>query len=654
MHRPYLGAFLALTLASTACAVRQPRPAAYRYVNHILIPPGVKDANVSERKFSIPTTANCSASEDGVRIHRGGRSVRVTVDRTALVAHPPGWLSAWGASLEKQGCLPVGDGLALANRITETLPLDPKAAYDLLHASVTTDGYIDLGPQHRLQVTAPIFRQGANSDASAIESSTASEQGGKLTVQMRASSDFLGYETAWYAVERNANRAGARIVPISIEDHIDGNTSRADKPRFNYFQFASDAAYYRLFYLTRLSQADHDIDVLAASTRAGLEEQTKRLETDPGMCSQNVSRTCAAVPREIAVTPYVLVTVNGLEKTIPVGGTVRAALKAAGVSLAEGVLPTLQVQRGYAGRLTPVIFDRARPDILDLLLTGGEEIRWTTPPPLGKLVDVGGYHVHLYCTGTGTPTVMIVGAGFSFDWGLVQPEVAKFTRVCTYDPSGTAWSDPGPELTCSNRVGEIHHLLKNARIDGPHVFVGLSIGALVARLYASQYRDDVAGMVIVDHAFLNPVDDSPPHVPPPSKPGFTPPILLSRTPIDATVEDISNFNNLPERYRMLHRWAAALNPVLPTVQTAEKCIAEVEAATQGRADTLGSLPLVVVSTANDSPNYPKLQARLLALSPNSKQLIATKSFHAVEIDQPDVVVSAIRQVIEARRSNSDY
>ena len=58
------------------------------------------------------------------------------------------------------------------------------------------------------------------------------------------------------------------------------------------------------------------------------------------------------------------------------------------------------------------------------------------PPPIGKLVDVGGYRVHLYCTGSGSPAVVIVGAGFSFNWGLVQPEVAKFTQVCSYDHSG--------------------------------------------------------------------------------------------------------------------------------------------------------------------------------------------------------------------------
>jgi pimeloyl-ACP methyl ester carboxylesterase len=123
------------------------------------------------------------------------------------------------------------------------------------------------------------------------------------------------------------------------------------------------------------------------------------------------------------------------------------------------------------------------------------------PAPLGKLVDVGGYRVHLYCTGTASPTVVIVGAGFSFNWGLVQPEVAKFTQVRSYDHSGIGWSESGPKDSCSLRVTEVHTALKNAGIKGPYVLVGHSLGGLVARLYAGQYPDEVAGMVFVDHAF---------------------------------------------------------------------------------------------------------------------------------------------------------
>jgi len=271
-----------------------------------------------------------------------------------------------------------------------------------------------------------------------------------------------------------------------------------------------------------------------------------------------------------------------------------------------------------------------------------------SPPPLGRLIDVGGYRVHLYCTGEGSPAVMIAGAGFSFDWGLVQPEVAKFARVCTYDVSGTAWSDPGPSTTCQERVTEIHKLLNAAGIDGPYVLVGFSFGALVARHYAHQFPGEVAGMVIVDHAFLHPVDDQAVRSTI-SAPGLdTPPRLIHQEPIVFTVEETSAFNNLPEANRQLHRWAMSLHPALPTLEAAEKCSAEVDAEEQ-RPDPLGNLPLVVVSTANDSPNYPKLQAKLLKLSHNSRQLIASKSFHSVEIDQPDIVVRAIRQVVDAVR-----
>ena len=273
-----------------------------------------------------------------------------------------------------------------------------------------------------------------------------------------------------------------------------------------------------------------------------------------------------------------------------------------------------------------------------------------TPPPLGKLIDVGGYRVHLYCTGEGSPTVMIAGAGFSFDWGLVQPEVAKFTRVCTYDVSGTAWSDPGPSETCQQRVTEIRKLLQNASLEGPYVFVGFSFGALVTRHYVNQFPAEVSGMILVDHAFLHPVDDQPSHGAI-SAPGLDrPPRLIHQEPIVFSVEETSAFNNLPEANRQMHRWAMSLHPALPTLEIAEKCFAAVDAEEQ-RPDPLGNLPLVVVSTANDSPNYPKLQAKLLKLSHNSKQMIAAKSFHSVEIDQPDVVVLAIRQVVDAVRQN---
>src|SRR6266481_9658654 len=178
------------------------------------------------------------------------------------------------------------------------------------------------------------------------------------------------------------------------------------------------------------------------------------------------------------------------------------------------------------------------------------------PPPLGKLVDVGGYRVHLYCTGAGSPTVVIVGAGFSFDWGLVQPGAASVTQVCSYDHSGIAWSDDGPTDSCALRVSEIHEALKNVGIKGPYVLVGHSLGALVARLYAGKYPDDVAGVVFVDHAIAM-INRRPPPTagaagPPPMPPPPTSPPGGGKTAIG--MEDDPNFSKLSASDRELHLW----------------------------------------------------------------------------------------------------
>ncbi len=168
----------------------------------------------------------------------------------------------------------------------------------------------------------------------------------------------------------------------------------------------------------------------------------------------------------------------------------------------------------------------------------------------------------------------------------------------------------------------------------------------MARLYASLYPSEVAGMVIVDHAFIDVGGNPPPAIASPSFAGLdSPPVLIHQTPIILTVEDTSNFRKLPESIQKLHRWAESLRPVLPTVETADDCLAQLKG-TDRVPHPLGNTPLVVVSTGNDLPNYKKLQTELLVLSNRSRQLMAESSFHSVEIDQPEVVVDAIRQVLD--------
>lgn len=133
-------------------------------------------------------------------------------------------------------------------------------------------------------------------------------------------------------------------------------------------------------------------------------------------------------------------------------------------------------------------------------------------PPPGKLVDVGGYKLHIYCIGEGSPTVILDSAAdmMSSDWAWVQPEIAKNTQVCSYDRAGMGWSDPSPTSRDAKQVViELHSLLTNAGISGPYVLVGHSVSGLYVRLYASQYPDEVVGMVLVDPGHPNMDQDIP-------------------------------------------------------------------------------------------------------------------------------------------------
>lgn len=281
--------------------------------------------------------------------------------------------------------------------------------------------------------------------------------------------------------------------------------------------------------------------------------------------------------------------------------------------------------------------------IVTLAQTGG--LDQSPPPPLGKLVDVGGYRVHLYCTGNGSPTVVIVGAPYSADWGLVQPDVAKITQVCSYDHSGLGWSDDGPKDSCSLRVGEVHAALKNAGIKGPYVLVGHSLGGVVARLYESQFPDEVAGLVVVDSAMLLSMETA-------SIPS-TPPAPTHSTLLRGLDSD-PNFSHLTPRERELHNWAKSRKHTAQqsTVEIGQQCFSELASVAKDN-QSLRNKPLVDVSTDEDrSPEYVEFQAKLLSLSQNSKEIIAAGSGHYVIIDRPDAVIDATSQVVRSVRRNS--
>ena len=158
--------------------------------------------------------------------------------------------------------------------------------------------------------------------------------------------------------------------------------------------------------------------------------------------------------------------------------------------------------------------------ILALLLAAGYVYqRQTTAadfkqfPAPGQRVDVGGFSLHIYCTGEGSPTVVVdAGNGdFSVGWSGIQPEVAKSTRICTYDRAGYGWSDPSPSpRTAKVMAEELHALLVNAGIEPPYVLVGHSLGGYNVRMFADLYPDEVAGMVLVDSAHEDQLKRLPP------------------------------------------------------------------------------------------------------------------------------------------------
>ena len=122
-------------------------------------------------------------------------------------------------------------------------------------------------------------------------------------------------------------------------------------------------------------------------------------------------------------------------------------------------------------------------------------------PMPGRLIDVGGHSLHLYCSGTGSPTVVLVpgAGGMSSTFGWITPAVARDTRVCVYDRAGRGWSEPADAPQDGVQVADdLHALLQRGQVPGPFVLAGHSFGGLYVLAFADRYPEEVAGMVLVD------------------------------------------------------------------------------------------------------------------------------------------------------------
>jgi pimeloyl-ACP methyl ester carboxylesterase len=282
-------------------------------------------------------------------------------------------------------------------------------------------------------------------------------------------------------------------------------------------------------------------------------------------------------------------------------------------------------------------------------------------PAPGDLIDVGGFKMHISCMGEGSPTVILetLSGGTSSYWGWAQPEVAKTTRVCVYDRAGRGWSEPDPEpITLGRTVRNLHALLTNARVEGPYVLVGHSIGGIYVRRFAADYPDEVVGMVLVDAAH---------------------PYQYERYP--DMLEVNKNYLQLSSAFPTLARlglfrlyfaWGGEIDfaemkepqkseirtiwssPEYFLSQQAEAIAASEIYGSGQKLGGLGDLPLFVISAGRNNPKeWPTLQSELASLSDNSIHLNLETATHvslAFHADDAQQVSLGILKVVDAVRT----
>lgn len=290
-------------------------------------------------------------------------------------------------------------------------------------------------------------------------------------------------------------------------------------------------------------------------------------------------------------------------------------------------------------------------------------------PAPGQLVDVGGYKLHIHCVGQGSPTVILeAGMGdYSLTWAYVQPEIAKSTRVCSYDRATLGWSEASPyPRTANPQVEELHKLLVNANIQGPYVLVGHSLGGMLVRMYAHNYPDEVIGMVLVDSMHEARTIRNPELVK--AIQGMTRQFrvfaFLSSSGIMALAPQNIPNPGIPEDAYEQYQAITATTKGFETL-LAESNAAE-ESSTEARAlhmTNFGDMPLIVLSAGHgqaipsftDAENqqlWEELQieqSELVSLSSEGKQIVAEQSGHYIQLDQPELVIDAIRDVVDATR-----
>ncbi len=292
-------------------------------------------------------------------------------------------------------------------------------------------------------------------------------------------------------------------------------------------------------------------------------------------------------------------------------------------------------------------------------------------PPIGQCLR----GLHFQVAGSGSPTVVLdSGVGGScLEWFKVLPQIAQFTQVVAYDRAGFGWSSPNAQApTCAQNAQVLHGLLQSAGIPGPYILVGRALAGLNVRYFAQTFRSETAGLVLLDAAH----EDQEEAILPALKSSGDKDLALARivrwlTPFGlfrlagqlGIVPRLHTLENYPENIQAMGQASIYRSCFVDTLYREFAVFGESAALVRKDRD-LGNLPLAVLTAqrhldARDFPaDFPlakcqaiweNLQADLAKLSTNSVHQVLD-SGHYMAVDQPEILVAAIRQVVEQARN----
>jgi pimeloyl-ACP methyl ester carboxylesterase len=278
----------------------------------------------------------------------------------------------------------------------------------------------------------------------------------------------------------------------------------------------------------------------------------------------------------------------------------------------------------------------------------------------GQVIDVNGRKMHIDCAGQGSPTVILdAGLGDTYlSWQKVQPEIAKFVQVCAYDRAGIGYSDPSPQPRTSRVIAsELRELLQAAHVPPQYILVGHSMGGFDVRVYAGMHPNEVAGMVLVDASHPDQENRFPAELKNMEGTWNREAIFLEY----ATPFGIPRFLGLCDADAVVR--AAECNWHTEHERAAEMKSFSQSAAQAGTVTSLGDIPLVVLSHDPDKPSaelpadlakstneaWEKMQEELAHLSTHGIQSIAKNSSHYIQLDRAELVIDAVRNVVDQAR-----